>query len=394
MSDARAMQERFDALSAQFLRPLLEGGAVVVGRPLSPGMLEHFAHGRPSDDATDRAVYRALHAAASDIAPVRVLPWPDRGLAAVIMACHDLLAATDPALDRLFARKGRAQILGWVDYFTDRAGPPLTRGAALARHAVVSRALALRRRDVTVKNWAYTYRFFGRPVPKNVVALPRLRMVRQEQAERDLVDIVSQLDADLHTRERLRALVSRSPVTELTSTDRFPDLRFGKASLAVLSDDAVRNGVAGVLAQQGDRIAAPLGRAIRELAATDAPPALLYYALALALEVHVIAVLDARGDAPAPYGAPSDDDARLFAAVLPAMLGAPDDLAPLLELDPRDLARLRRRAPALEQASGKEISGTVIALIDRARPPAYAAPGRLRSTTSATPGTQRPGVGT
>ena len=368
MSEAHEMQARFDALAAEFLRPLLEGGTAVVGRPLSPGMLEHFAHARPSDDATDRAVYAALHAAASDVAPVRVLPWPDRGLAAVIMACHDLLAATDPELDRWLARKSRDQILEWVDWLIMQAGPPRTRGAALARHAVVSRVLAMRRRDVTVRSWAVTYWFRGRPVPKNVVSMPRLRRVRQEETEREVVDIVSQLDADLRTRERLRALVARSPVTELLSTGRFPELRFGTASLAVLSDDVVRNGVAGALARQGDRIASPFGRAIRELAATHPPPELLYIALALALEVHVISVIDGHGGDVVGFEAPADDDARLFAAVLPAMLGAPDDLAPLLELDPGDLSRLRHRAPALDRAAGEAASRTAVALIDRARP--------------------------
>lgn len=370
MSDAsREMQARFDAFAGEFLSPLLSGGSVLVSQPLSPGMLEHFAFARPSDADTDRAIFDALHAAASHVAPVRTIPWPDVGIAAVAMACHDLVAVTDPALDRWLARSSRDRMLGWVDFFVERAGPPRTRGAVLARHAIVSRVLLLRRADVVVKNWAYTYRFFGRPVPKRVVAMPRLRMVREEKSERDILDLWASLEDELSIEPRLRALVARSPLTEILSTDRFPDLRFGVALLAVLSDDLLRNGVARALVAQGDRVAKPLGRAIRQLAGSKPPERLLFYAIALAFEIHVIATLDAGGRAVPPFAGPEDDDAKLFAAILPAMLGAPDDLAALLELSPGDLSLLRHRAPVLDRAAGTDASREAVRLIDLALPP-------------------------
>lgn len=367
--DAREIHERFDAFAREFLRPLLAGGRVVVGKPVSPGMLEHFAFARPADSEVDGAIHGALHAGASDIAPVRSIPWPDRGLAAIAMACHDLAAVTDPALDRWPARRSRGRVLEWIDWFLDQAGPPRTRGAALARHAVVSRTLALRREDVVVRNWAYTYRFFGRPVPSRVLAMPKLRLVRQDKSTQGIVELWEDLEAELPLADRLRTLLSRSPVTELLRTDRAPDLRLGTAALAVLSDDLVRSGLARALVTQGDRVASPLGRALRELADEAPPPRMLYYAIALIFEMHVTAAIDGRPDEEAPFTRPADADARLFAAILPAMLGAPDDLGALLDLQPDDLATLRHRAPELDRAAGPDASRYAVALLDRAAPP-------------------------
>lgn len=367
--DAREIHARFDSFARQFLRPLLAGGNVVAGRPVSPGMLEHFAFARPADSEVDAAIYGALHAAASDIAPVRTIPWPDRGLAAVAMACHDLVAITDPLLDRWLARRSRPQMLEWVDWFLEQAGPPRTRGAALARHAVVSRALSLRRRDVVVKNWAYTYRFFGRPVPPRVVAMPKLRAVKRCESERSVTTLWDELDEELGTAPRVRTLLSRSPVTELLSTERVPNPSFGTALLAVLSDDLVRSGLARALVAQGDRVASPLGWGLRELAGRNPPPRMLFYVIALIYEMHVIAALDARTDELPRFARPADADAQLFAAVLPAMLGAPDDLGALLDLDPDDLAHVRRIAPELDRAAGRDASRYAVSLIDRAMPP-------------------------
>lgn len=370
MSDeAREIQERFEAFAAGFLRPLLEGGPAVVGKPLSPGMLDSFALSRPADTEVDRAIYDALHSAASDITLVRAIPWPSRGLAAVAMASHDLIAVTDPTLDRWLARKSRAEMIAWVDWLLEQAGEPRTRGDALARHAVVSRVIDMRRKDVTVKTWAYTHRFFGRPVPKRVVAMPKVRFVKQQRAETPLLELWNELDSELGTAARVRTLLARSPVTELLRTDLAPTPSFGVATLAVLSDDLLRNGLARELVRQGDAPAAPIGRALRQLAEQRPPPRLLYYALALCWEMHVIALLDARTGDELPYGHPDDPDARLFAGVLPAMLGAPDDLGALLDLDPDDMASLRRRAPKLDQAAGEDASRLAVALIDYAEPP-------------------------
>jgi hypothetical protein len=234
----------------------------------------------------------------------------------------------------------------------------------------VSRVLELSRDDVVVKNWAYTYRFFGRPVPPRVVAMPRVRMVREEKTRVPLMELFRRLDPELSVLARVEALLQRSPVTQLLRTDLVPELRLGTAALAVLSDDLVRNGIARQLAVRGPDVMAPIGGALRWLFEANAPPRFLYYVLALVYEAHVIAVLDARSGEKPAFAKPGSADAALFCAVLPAMIGSPDDLGALLDLDPDDLALLRRRAGELDEEAGPDAARFAVALVDRAEPPA------------------------
>ena len=71
MSDATKIQARFQSFTADFLHPLLAGGSTIVGRPLTPGMLEHFSLAVSADVATDREIYDLLHGEASEVAPLR-----------------------------------------------------------------------------------------------------------------------------------------------------------------------------------------------------------------------------------------------------------------------------------------------------------------------------------
>jgi hypothetical protein len=369
VSEATKIQARFQSFAADFVHPLLAGGTAVVGQPLTPGMLEHFSLAVSGDLAIDREIYDLLHGEASEIAPLRALVWPERGLMAVTMAAHNLVAVTDPKLDRLFARGARKKALEYADWLIDAAGAPNTRGEALARHAIISRFVTMSRTDVVVKNWAYTYRFFGRPVPTRVTAMPRVRMVKQDRTEKGLLQLFDVLDAELSVRTRLRSLVQRSPVTEFLHTERFGAPAIGTAALAVLSDDLVRNGIARELVSQGASVMAPIGEALANLADQRPPPRLLFYLLALIYEAHVIAILDARAGREPVFARPQGPAASLFVAVLPAMVGAPDDLGALLELDPDDLLALRRRAGKLDVAAGPEACKRAVELVDYAEPP-------------------------
>jgi hypothetical protein len=369
VSDATKIQARYQSFAAEFLHPLLAGGSAIAGQPLTPGMLEHFALASSDDVDVDRGIYDLVHREASEIAPLRALSWPERGSMALAMAAHNLVAVTDPKLDRLFARGARTKALHYADWLIDAAGAPTTRGECLARHVVLSRFIRLSRTDVVVKNWAYTYRFFGRPVPPRVVAMPRVRLVRQEKSDRSLLALFDALDAELSINLRLRALVHRSPVTELLSTELFGSPPIGTAALSVLSDDLVRNGIARALVARGASVMSPFGEALARLDGERPPPKMAFYLLALVYEAHVIAVLDARAGREPVFTRPADDNARLFLAVLPAMVGAPDDLGALLDLDPDDLLALRRRAGELDSQAGGDASKRAVALVDYAEPP-------------------------
>jgi hypothetical protein len=372
MSDAetRSMQAAYDELVVGFLAPLVSGeGTATLGRPVAPGVLDYFARTRAGSAEAESRLFDALHRAGSEIAPIETVPWPSRDLLGIAMIAHDLAFLTDPSLDRLFARGARAVVLGWIDQLLGGVRPPATRGDALARHAIVSAFLALRRNDVVVRNWAYTYRFFGRPVPANVVAMPRLRFVRQEQTTRDVMGLLGGDEpgaSSLRLGERLRALVARSPVTELVRPDRFAPLRFGLAGLRVLSDPALRGGIARELAALGEWTAARhLGTALEAPELAGGPPALLSPALALLLELHVTATLGSRG-ARDPIPVLEGGMAR-YAALLPAWLEDPLALEEIRALDDDDRALLQKRAEQLRRSIPSDLLADTVRLVTRAR---------------------------
>lgn len=346
---AHAMHERF---ATQFLYPLVSGDRpAVIGRPVPPGIAEDVAQLRPADPAVDDALFDVLHAHASSMVPVEALPYPEHGAVALGMALHNLASLTDPAMTRAVTRRARPTILQWTDELIDMIEPPCTRGEVLARHAVVSRALLLRRADVVVTNWAGTFYFSGRPVPPRITAWPRLRRVREQRAEQEVIRLWR---ADPKLATRLRAILARSPMTELTRLDLASGLRFGVASLSTLADPALRGAVSRALAAQGlGRIAAPMGRALEALAQGDAPASVRAPALALMWELHATAAI--QGDADIAWVAGSWHGA-LFAAVAHAMLERPAATSALAipELAAADRERMSAWASTLAAQAGEQ----------------------------------------
>ncbi len=354
----KSVIKRFTHFSEHFLAALLspdEAARVHVGKPVSPAWLDAFALASPDTNVRER-IADGAHRIASAVAPVRGGTYPQRGAMAIAMACYDLLATTDPMHDRVFARGAIPKMLEYASWLLDAAGAPRTRTDALVRHAVVSSAIELRRRDVTVKTWAYTHRYFGRPVPPRVVAAPKIRMVREQHAEATAASLIGEVLAGAGKPELFAKLLSRSPVTELLTLERTRPLVFGRANLAIASDPALRGAIARRLSRSTE---APfvIGEALERLAATSPPGETLYFALALVYDMHVTRALETRTrdrderatrrdlgeDAPRDDG-DGDDASRLFHAVLAAILDRPQAFAPMLDLDDQDVARVRKRA--------------------------------------------------
>lgn len=359
MADPK-MQEAYDGLVERFVLPLVEGGQVEVGRPLAPGCAAFFAASTPSSEDARLRIYTALIDAADEIHDVDMVPWPSGTLLWLGAAAHNLCALTDPSLDRMFVRGARDTIGAWTDRWLELIPPPLTRGDALARHALLSPLLALKRTDTVVKNWAYTYRFFGRRPPANVVALPTLRFVKTFESEVGIDALIERGDSlhdSLHLEERRRALLSRSPVSELLSCTTLPAFRFSIATLTVLGDVGLRSGIAKGLAGldgAGEVIAAALSQP--EL---SAEPALLRIALSFALELHMVRALD--GGAERSGGARTEA-AMLFDALLLAAFEDDVDLQTLRQLDDSDRALLQARVEALRRVATPSVLQQAAAL--------------------------------
>lgn len=367
MSDTSKLQAAYDALVVGFVAPLMSGDVAELDRPVAPGALDFFAQTRAGSAEAESRIFDAMHRWGSEIASIETVPWPSRDLVAIAMVLHDLLFLTDPGLDRLFARGARDVVLDWIDRLLVDIEPPATRGDALARHAMLEAFFQLKRRDTVVKNWAYTYRFYGRPPPPNVVAMPRVRFVRQEHTDIDVLPMFSKLDAqnDLGLALRLRDVVARSPVTELCRPDRFGPLRFGIASLRVLSDAALRGGIARKIAGSGEWASASvLGAALAAPELRRAPPALLAPALQLLFEVHVTSALDARVEHRIPSSL--DGHAARYAAVLPAWIDDAVAIDDLRALDDSDRAILQQRAEILRRIVPREQLAEARDLVSRA----------------------------
>lgn len=372
MSQGDKLQRQFDALVSGFVQPLVTGGMVSVDRPLAPGAISYFAHATSTDSLADHEIYDALHRQASALAPIRNVPWPDRDLVLLAMAAYDLVLITDPKLDRLFARGHREDIGAWVAEIIDAVAPPNTRADALARHALLDPLPALRRKDVVAKSWAYTYRFIGRPTNSGLLTRPIMGDFRKQENLIDIETLWSEVDAKagLQTRRQLRELLSRSPVTELLRLDLCERFRFGLATLAVLSDDAIRGGVAREIVARGEWKAAPrLGRALGDPLLQHAPPAHLYFALALCFEVQMTATLDVPGPALPDRLDLSDRDVARYAAVLPAFFDDETMLDEVRAFDDDDRGVVQERCARLASALPDGVLDEVAPLVRRCQRP-------------------------
>jgi hypothetical protein len=372
VSQDAKLQREYDSLVQGFIGPLLTGETVHLERPIAPGAISYFEHASTTAADVHSEIFDRLHRGASAIAHVTTVPWPDRDLLLIAMAAYNLVLATDPELDRLFARGGRKKMAEWVDDIIEAIAPPDTRADSLARHALLDPVPALRRIDVEAKSWAYTYRFIGRSKNASLLTRPLFGKFEETQNVRDVSELMSQVDdaSGLGLRRRLRELLSRSPVTELVRLDLCDEFRFGLATLAVLSDDAIRGGVARMIVERGEWKAAPrLGKALGDPMLHHAPPAHLYYALALCFEVQMTATLDVPGLALPDRMDFSDPDTARYAAVLPAFFEDESMLDEIRAFDDTDRAEVQERCTRLAAALPANIREEVAPLVRRCQRP-------------------------
>lgn len=382
--DAQKRQELYEAFAGGFLAPLF-GASVLddesakhrdgsllaqLTRPLPPALLDHFELASLSKPDVEQTLLEGLHAAAGELVPTDHLRFPERGAMAIAMAAHDLYWLTDPTHDRAFARGARTRVLAFVDALIDAVPLPRSREEAIVRHVILDRLLELEREDTVVKNWAYTYRFYGRPPAANVVAMPKLRFVRQQHTRKGLVELCD-ADTELRLGARLRSLISRSPVTQLVRPELSTRFVFSRATLAVLSDPTLRHGIVEALVKRGtERVAASFGHALRVIGAEDPSPQYLYVALTFVAELQLLEVLDER-TGHRPKEEPAVGDEELFAAVLPALVDHAEEEGPLaflLELSESDLERVVKRSELRRAQAGDDAVGFAKGIFARAAP--------------------------
>ncbi len=374
MSAQVEAQERVDAFLRDFLQPLLEGGAVRPARALGPAHLDAATLASGSDASVEHAIHTALAANAAALLPPRAVRWPDRGAIALALAAHDLALLTDPLLDRAFARGARPVLAGFVQALVGLAGPVHTRDAALLRHAVVGRARALVRTDVTVRNWAYTDRFHGRPVPSRFTAWRTLRRVRTNDETRTLDAVLAALPPALGAPALLDALVAASPLTYalIAAPAAF---RVGDSLAPLLLDPALRGAIVRARLdadpiRAGECAGASL-LALRDAKVGGSTPARVRAALCFAFELQATALLG-RGS-PLPLASP---EAVAASAAFAALAGTADGaaLVGLDDLRPGDAHLLREAALNARHRVGEPAFHAALALMRVAAPPPTSIP--------------------
>jgi hypothetical protein len=176
---------------ADFLLPVVRGGGLHIGRPLSaaviPRVLEmarRAAASPPSGGADPvRALARARAEVAARYLPVPVVPPLDETTVRLGAALHNLLALGHPDLagPGLARRQDR---IAAVARDLAAVGPPPTAAEAVARHSLLGRLGEISRVDRTVHFWLGRQTFVGRTPPPRITALPALRRVRIDQSAR------------------------------------------------------------------------------------------------------------------------------------------------------------------------------------------------------------------
>jgi len=254
---------------ADFLLPVVHGGGLHVGRPLSPAvvprvmdMARRAAASPPSGGADPvRALARARAEVAARYLPVPVVPPLDETTVRLGAALHNLLALGHPDLagPGLARRQDR---IAAVARDLAAVGPPSTAAEAVARHSLLSRLGEILRIDRTVHFWLGRQTFVGRTPPPRITALPALRRVRIDQSARSWL---REIGVPGPGRAAFLELNAASPLGEALDPLRLdPPPGWGRI-LSVIRFPALARVVAGAaldvgVERAGDALAAGLYR--------------------------------------------------------------------------------------------------------------------------------------
>jgi hypothetical protein len=251
------------AFVSEFLLPLVAGGNVEVGRPLSrrdvEGLMRAHAE-RPTSG--EREAARALALARQQALMPFVAKVPalelDEATWRLGAAVHNLLAMAHPRIATGPGAESRVERVGAAAASLAALGAPKTLADTLARHSVVARMPEVVRIDHTVRYWLGRKTFVGRRPPARVLALPAIRGVKVETVRRAwLRDVGVQAAA----RPAFAALTDASPLGEALDPLRLdPPPSWGRL-LSALRFPVLCRLVAGRLVEMG---VAPVGDALTD----------------------------------------------------------------------------------------------------------------------------------
>jgi hypothetical protein len=262
---------------AEFLLPLVRGGALRVGRPLGPRAVDRVTEtvARASRDPTDEEAepITMLGAGRRMVAgrhlPAGAAPPLDEVTVRLGAALHDLLALAHPDLvGPGIARRQEQIALAALELAS--VGSPSSAREAVNRHSLLARIPEIVRVDRTVRFWLGHRTFVGRTPPGRIMALPSLRRVRVARASRSWL---REIGIPAVGRRAFLALNVASPLGEALDPLRLePPLGWGRI-LPVLRFQPVARAVAGAALELGvDRAGDALAGALYRFAGMHDPP--------------------------------------------------------------------------------------------------------------------------
>jgi hypothetical protein len=350
------------AFVSSFLRPLVRGGRLHVGRPLGARAVEGLGRG---EDAAAEQLADSRRAVAARFLPDAPAPPLDEATLRLGAALHDLLVLVHPGIDGPGVVR-RQERVARAAHGLASLGPPASALEAVNRHSLLARVAEIARTDSTVSFWLGRETYVGRVPPPRVTALPKLRRVRVDVVKRAWL---REIGVPAVAREAVLALGVASPLGEALDPLRLEPALCWSRILPVLRAPALARIVAGRMLEVGvARAGDGLSSALLRFASFQDPPGgapATPEAVAFALQfvAHLMWLDVLFGErAPAAGG-----------AELAVMLTAADTFAPML-VWPRDvpsdgdlgrafrarldgLASLARAQPASANAAARGVVG-------------------------------------
>jgi hypothetical protein len=213
---AAAVRRQVAEFLGQFVLPLVQGGEMRVGKPISIAEIVDFEQGLGYATEELVAVDDARTAVLADVVvrpPALVLDADELHLAAAV---HNLLFLCHPRTDSwLVTGRAEQKVIDTSLHFARR---PLTgnRTRVLARHSLLHNVFDVTRTDIKLSWWTGSASFLGQRPPSRLKAWRSVRRVREETT-------LARYDELLGSPEIapvITSLLRRSPLTQLLSMGR------------------------------------------------------------------------------------------------------------------------------------------------------------------------------
>jgi hypothetical protein len=349
------------AFLESFVLPLVAGGDVHVGRPLTSADVDRL---RGELDGATVPLVAVDDARTEALAVVCARPpalvFGDDELALAI-GLHNALVLAHPDADGALITEQRRRIAGAA---LGLVSQPITRDRArvLARHGLLHNLHRLGRRDLLVAWWTGRARFFGQAAPARLTAWRGVRRVREEVTRAGFDELLSAPDVAPVTA----ALYRRSPLTQLVAPPpNGPPLHWEDAVFLLRDAELARAIAYATMTAPGGalpaiaRLAAAFEQLVERSPASDDVRAVAAFLVHLA-SLHVVGAADDKSSALTAALAPGVNRPRglVTYAALPAALAV---LAPTLAAPPGLAAEpVWHRRWELERAAVGDLLGDAV----------------------------------